>query len=151
MRASLVLVAVMFLSACGQSVAGPSDQLSLSLEVTPNEIRASEMRAGESVYLRMTVVNHGTSPHEIVMNVCPGPFTISTSDDEPVQPAPRICSLSLQVRMLEGGEEVELGLPWSGDVASGYLSPGEYRLRGRVPVVQGGVLLSAPQTIRILP
>lgn len=35
MRASLVLVAVMFLSACGQSVAGPSDQLSLSLEVTP--------------------------------------------------------------------------------------------------------------------
>lgn len=122
------------------------DQLSLSLEVTPTEIRV-----GESMFIRMTVVNHGTSPQEIVMNGCPDPFTISTLDDKLVQAAPRICSMSLEVRTLEGGEEVELGLSWPGDVASGNLSPGEYRLRGRVAVVQAGVLQSAPQTIRILP
>ncbi|MEP6765273.1 MAG: hypothetical protein ABJB66_13230 [Gemmatimonadaceae bacterium] len=129
MRTKIVVMAV-FLASCS-ALTGSKESLRATASVS-----SSVLRPGESIVVRVTVLNPGTIPLKIGANACPEQWVVSRTDGTIVGPGSRICSLESRVQVLQPGEQVVFSSVWNGDAlpvgsndANTMLPPGNYIIK----------------------
>lgn len=154
------LAAVLLLLACDPTA--PMYDLAVTLTATP-----ASFRAGESVAIEVTVVNHGWRTRYMDSCLNLRPYIILSGDNDVVDYGLLFCSWRPDESgwfELPPGERHVFSTTWNGsapgdgrsppvcDACSegSTLPPGQYFVRGRIAIIEGAVR-SDPVPVEILP
>lgn len=126
------------------------DSLLLSLEIP------GRVRAGEPVPIRLRVTNAGEEPVKLELRGRPVAFEIVVEEAGGSvvwrSLEGRTVSAVLQAVSLMPGESFELEETWDQRTGNGAgIGPGSYIVRGRLPAISPGLLVSPPAELRVLP
>ena len=133
---------------------GPGD---LSVTIATS---ASTLKAGENLDVTVTVANLTTVPRTIIINGCPRPFEVRDSEGDIVGPGSEPCLAYRMTRRLEPGDTHTFSFQWNGDSRSlsggsnpvyESLPPGNYDLRGVVPLDAGETVVGGAAEVSIVP
>jgi len=148
-----LLFGFLLLTACGREVTAPATALIVTANISP-----STFRAGDSVTVTVTVVNHSDVPQSIQLNQCNRPFVVSTSAGAVVGPDPLACFAYSEMMALAPGAKYSWSVPWFGrgsvPESTPTLIPGTYVVTGKESIreVDNSASMSlVPTTIQVTP
>jgi hypothetical protein len=126
--------------------AGPGD---LAISVVPG---TSNIHAGETLGITVTVINIGSVKHTITGNTCPRPLEVFDSEGNEIEVRGELCSQSLLKVTLAPGESYTLQFSWDGKSSAGTdVATGSYMLRSHVESEDLGILRGGMATVYVLP
>ena len=103
----------------------------------------TSIRAEQTVSIALTIYNRGEDDIQLALQECVPPFEVLNDRGQVVGPGSRACSLELVAPVIVPARgSTRYTTSWAGDSSGSshwgalkYLSPGQYSIRPRVPLV----------------
>jgi hypothetical protein len=153
MRNLLALFATAVAVGCGHSTA-PSDALDVTVASAPDRMNVAGV-----IDIEVRIHNGTDDTLRLGLDQCVPPFQILEAAGKVIGPGPRFCTLELKAPVSIGpGETILYASKWYGDsdtpttaLTPVPVPPGQYLIRPRVFVIEGGTALGKPKAITIVP